>query len=415
MSVHLERAGVLLQQGRYDLLEREAAEALEENPENTLGLAYLALASMYRFDGYRALAAARKAVALDPDWAYGHYVHATVLLDQDRLGDARCAIAEALKLAPCEADYYAQQALIDLARDRPLAAAGSAADGLARDPGHVGCANARALALLRQDRPQEAAAAIEHALSLDANNALAFSLRGFVGLRGGRAREAAQQFRQALRIDPRDRIARHGLIEALRSRTVARRVLTTSSRQVDRLFQEHPLSVLLAATLFFAAARKVAESGDQLTWTLVALLYGAVFFSRAAGSLFRVIFLFDRAEKVLLSEEERRAAGCFLAFAALGIVFFGWGLVTQNLALKAAAFACLVLAGTTDHLEPQECCGLGWVPDAVAQTLRIAGMAGLLLGFYLPAAGVLIAGVALHHCLQERQAGLRKRVRPARA
>jgi tetratricopeptide (TPR) repeat protein len=402
MSHHLDRAGVLLQQGRYDLVEREAAEAVEEDPGNAVAHAYFALALLYRENGCGAMAAARRAVAAEPELAYGHYVLATILLDRDQLDDALAAITEAVRLAPFDADCLAQQSLIHLARDEVTAAEAAASDGLRRDPCHGGCANARALALVRGGREADAAEAIDRALSLDPNNALAYAIRGCVCAQAGRPAEAGGYFREALRIDPRNRVARQGLMDALRMRTWPRRMLLRGSRGLDGIFHAQPLRLLLLATLWFALARQTAEATPVL-WPIVVALYAALFFARTAGSVFRVGFLFDAAEKSLVSRDERTAAAWYGALTGGGILFAAVGAGQPSDILRAAAFACIVLAGTVDHLDPRSRRDARRAAQFAAQALRIGGMSALLIGYYVCGVVVFVTGVAAYHWVEGRR------------
>jgi hypothetical protein len=135
---------------------------------------------------------------------------------------------------------------------------------------------------------------------------------------------------------------------------------------------------------------------------MLVLLYGAVFFARTAGSLFRVSFFFDGAEKSLVSGDERTAAAWYGALLVGGVLFALASLRAPSETLRALAFACIVLAGTADHLEPKERRDGRWFMLLVSQALRIGGMSALLIGYYVAGLAVFVVGVAAFHWLEAR-------------
>ena len=88
MNVRLQRAHLLLQQGRYALAEREALGALAEDPDDAEGHAVLALILACQEKLKEASAEAEQAIALQPDEPFCHYVMGVVLLDRNHLEEA---------------------------------------------------------------------------------------------------------------------------------------------------------------------------------------------------------------------------------------------------------------------------------------------------------------------------------------
>jgi predicted Zn-dependent protease len=84
MSVHLDRARLLLAQSRPADAERETMLALAQQPDSPQALALLALSRIEQDKRKEALEAAREAVGLAPDQPFLHYVHAHVLRNADR-------------------------------------------------------------------------------------------------------------------------------------------------------------------------------------------------------------------------------------------------------------------------------------------------------------------------------------------
>jgi predicted Zn-dependent protease len=134
MSIHFQRAMVLMEQSRHDLAERELVAAVAESPNDAMvhGTLALCLAERDAFD--RATEHADLAVHLAPELPYAHYARAVVLGRRNRPDEAEAAIAEALRLEPYDADYYAVLAQARLAQRRWADALSAAEEGLQATP-----------------------------------------------------------------------------------------------------------------------------------------------------------------------------------------------------------------------------------------------------------------------------------------
>lgn len=202
MSTHEHRAKVLLDNGRYDLAEKELHQALAEAPDNAYlhrRLAYC-LCNLQRFE--EGLTEAVETLRLDPEDAGAHSVHSWALAALDYLPEAEQAIREALQLNPSFSGYYEQLAEAQR-RQRMFAQALDTVDmGLRLDPEDLYCLNQRALCLFYLSRRQEAYQTLTAALRIDPEHAQTHTTLGIVFASPEDRADRIRCYREALRLRP---------------------------------------------------------------------------------------------------------------------------------------------------------------------------------------------------------------------
>lgn len=215
----VERARVLLVQGRAGLAERELRQALAAEPSDPRAHAYLAQCLVEQERNDEAQEAAEAAVRQDPESAFAHCTLADVLWARQRPAEAIATALEAIRLDPAKADYRAKLAEIYFfGVDRPLDSLAATEAGLVLDPEHLWCGQLRSFALLELGRPAEAAAAAGALLRRAADDAMAHAIRGWALLDMKDRQGAEEHFRTALRLDSGFGWAKAGLRSALRAR-----------------------------------------------------------------------------------------------------------------------------------------------------------------------------------------------------
>ncbi len=218
-AARVERARVLLVQGRAGLAERELRQALAADPSDSRAHAYLAQCLVEQERTDEAQQEAEAAVRLDPESAHAHCTLADVLWVRQRLPEATEAAMTAIRLDPSKSDCRAKLAEIYFfGLDRPLDSLAAAEAGLALDPEHLWSGQIRAFALLELGRPAEAAEAAGAVLRRAADDSMAHAIRGWAPLDTKDRQGAEEHFRAALSLDPRSSWAKEGLRSALRAR-----------------------------------------------------------------------------------------------------------------------------------------------------------------------------------------------------
>jgi tetratricopeptide (TPR) repeat protein len=308
---HLDRAQLLIGQSRYDLAVRELHAALAADPASSLAHALLALCLCRQRDLEAAGAEAHIAVALAPDWAFGHSVMTEVLYSRDRLEEAEHAVWEALRLNPFEPTHYAQLCDIHLRLGRWQKALETAEAGLAVNAEHAGCANARAAALTQLGRQTDAGLALAANLQRDPEDPAAHAIHGWHDLHQGEPERAVEHFRQALRLRPSFDNARDGLVHALRARYPVYGLILKYFLWMGRRSAVVYGLLVLGVFVLFRVMTSLAPPGDEWplwAWLLIGGYSGATLVIWLAGPLFNLLLRLDRFGRQVLTRDETWAA-----------------------------------------------------------------------------------------------------------
>jgi tetratricopeptide (TPR) repeat protein len=218
MPDHFQRSQLLINQGRYDLAEKELRQLLSAEPDYASAHGLLAVCLSEKQQHAEALKEISQAIALSPSYSGFHYIHAGILRDQNSLDAAKKAILEALRLDPEDADYHARLATIQYDQHKYAEALKSAEQGLSVDAEHVWSMNMRLLALIELGRIAEAEVEVNGALAVAPDHPFPHTVKGWVMLHQNRNVEAMESFKEALRLKPGGEWARLGLLESLKAR-----------------------------------------------------------------------------------------------------------------------------------------------------------------------------------------------------
>jgi len=311
MGVHLERALVLYEQSRFDLAEHEVRRDLEAEPDNATAHALLGLCLAERGQNREAMWSAQEAVAREPLLSFAHYALASVLQDRERLDEAQQAILEAIRLDPKNTNYLAQLSSIRCDQGRWREALDAAEQGLRLDAEHVACINLRALALNKLGRAAEARAAIESALVRDPLNAVTHANHGWACLQKGDTSQALEHFREALRLDSEFAMARHGIVECLKTRYLVYRSLLRFMLWMAGLSKPWQWALIIGGavayvTLLVLAEKGVVPPGFVFPILFVYLAFGVL--TWIADPLFNLLLRADRFGRLALTVGQRQAS-----------------------------------------------------------------------------------------------------------
>ena len=382
MEPHLARAQLLLEQGRYELAEKELRQAIAEGAAPAIARALLAMCLIERERFDEATSEVREAIAAEPDLAFAHYTHAAVLLRRRRIDEALGPIEEALRLDPENAAYFAMLASIRMEQRRWPEALQAAESGLRIDAQDVACNNLRAAALVQLGRREEAGATIDSALARQPENATTHANRGWTLLHQADPKKAMDHFREALRLDPGNEWARAGILEAIKARNPIYGLMLRYFLFMGRLSGGAQWAIILGLLFGQRVLRSLARSNPALAPWIMPILYvyfGFVLMTWIAVPLFNLTLRLHPVGKHALSDEQKRASNwvgaCLLAalvFAgvwAAGNARFGeWGTVTFGLLL-------LPLSGVFN-------CSKGWprlLMAAITAALFLLGLGVMLV------------------------------------
>jgi tetratricopeptide (TPR) repeat protein len=381
MGIHLERALILFEQSRFDLAEGEVRKDLTDDPDNATAHALLGLCMAERQEYRQATWSAQEAITRDPSLPFAHYALASIMQDRERLDEAREAIAEAIRLDPRHTNYFALLSSIQFDRGQWNEALEAAEQGLRLDPEHVACANLRAMALNKLGRAAEARAAIETALAKDPLNAVTHANQGWAMLQRGDPKAALEYFREALRLDAEFAMARHGIVECLKSQYVIYRLLLRFILWMGALNKRAQWGVIVGGVVGYLVLLWVKQMYPSVAWYIwpVLLLYLAFgVLTWIADPLFNLLLRLDRNGRLALSAEQVRASNWvgLCLFTALLFTVAGASSGWIDLLIGGGLFGLLVLpiAGIFD-------CRAGWPRRVMSiYTAVLAALAGVAVG-----------------------------------
>ncbi|WP_192820272.1 lipopolysaccharide assembly protein LapB [Rufibacter sp. LB8] len=307
-AMYQSRALLLIQQGKFDLAEKELRSALTQDIHNALNHAYLALclANLKKFK--EAQQEAQLAIAEEPDLAFAHYILSVIHFDEDRLKESEAAIKEALELDPEEAAFYHILGNIHFRRRAWQKALDAANLGLALDPEDVDCLNLQARALNRLGEKNLANQSFTNAFQHAPENHETHANQGWVYLEQNEHKLALQHFQEALRLDPTSEFAREGLLEALKAKYWVYRAFLQFS------FKISSISGAARWALFIGVYVLVRVMPLLLPFYLM-----LVFFSWFSDLIFNTLLRFNRYGRMVLNQEEIKGSNLFLALFLGGI------------------------------------------------------------------------------------------------
>ncbi|MCG3123717.1 MAG: hypothetical protein GIKADHBN_02138 [Phycisphaerales bacterium] len=313
-NTHVTRGRMLMSQRRYDLAEKEFGQAIAADPRDPEAFAMMALCLGELQKWEPATDAARQAVALAPDWSYGHYVLSSLYEDRNMIDEARAAIEEALRLDPSDADCWAMRARIALAQRDHEGALKAAEAGLECDAEHEACINLRSLALTNLGRRQEAGEAIAATLARNPLNASSHANMGWTLLHDGKPRPAMEHFREALRLAPDMEWARSGVMEAMKARSPIYRVFLAYFLFMGRLSGRAQWLIIIGAFVGFKVLGAVKNSNAAAAPFLTPLIIAYMVFALGtivAVPLFNLVLFVDPFGRHVLRPAQRIGAAVF--------------------------------------------------------------------------------------------------------
>ncbi len=398
MSESLQRAMVLLGQGRYDLAETELRRQLSVEPDNSWAHAFLSLCLASRDLFEDAEREADEAIRLDPLQSLGHQAKAGALRGRKQLREAEASARMAISLDSGDPGAFALLASILFLRRDWTAAREAAEQGLQIEPEHAQCLNLRAMALVNLGEKDQAFKTIDAALERDPEDAWTHANMGWALLHQGDHAKAMEHFREALRLDPTDEWARAGIIESLKSRHLVYRLLLRYylwiGRQQTRIQWLFMLGLVFGQNLLANLAASFPAMAPY-TGTIRIAFLGVILLTWVASPLFNTLLRFNKFGRLALSPEQRVESNWIGGFLFVTILMLAAGFFGPD---PLGDFALGIAMVTGMFLFPLMAVfnvGRGRPRQIAALAAGALGLVGLAI-FVLPMApGLLPAGADL--------------------
>ena len=325
MDPYLERANLLLKQGRVNDAITQVKNALQHNPDNDEALAMYARCFFNKKDFDEGIKTTLNAIAIDPDNHYYFYLLAFGYYRKNKNGQAIEYLQKSIALNPFFCESYGLLSHVFSEEKEFEKALQKANEGLAFDPENIICLNARSVALNKLKRTNDAIATMQYALAQDPDNDFTHSTVAWNYLEKGKNKIAATHFREALRINPNNSNARRGLKEALKSAIPPYRWLLQYSFWINNKGKKArwaiPLGLYFGVRLFSTALQS-NNTTQALGGILIGLYLLFVLTTWLINPLANFFLLFHKDGRYAIDNTEKWTAITVVGSLLTGAVLF---------------------------------------------------------------------------------------------
>lgn len=357
IQAFLERANMLIEQGRHKEAQTWVKKVLEQEPENDYALSVLARSYINGKEYDKGIETVNKAIAICPEESHYFYLLGFAYYQKNDHIVAISQLNKAIELNPYQASYYGLLAFIHLEENRFELALEKANEGLEIDPENITCLNARSKAQNKLKMTDEAIATMQNALQKDPDNEFTHATVGWNLLEKGKHKEAKVHFREALRIDPEYHNAKVGLKESLKSVIPPYRWLLQFSfwmNNKSKTFRWVFVISLLVGVRVIASLSKENSETEKIGMVVAGAYFLFVGASWILNPLANVFLLFHKDGKHALERSEKWNAVAFLVciLSGISIIVLSSFLANENLSTNLVISGLIVtsLAIPTGHM-----------------------------------------------------------------
>jgi tetratricopeptide (TPR) repeat protein len=406
VNSHIQRARLLLQQGRLRDAEKEIGFALRENPDDAEALLLLAECKVDSKQYDEAIRLLHNCIALEPDYHRNYYLLAFCYYRMNSRAAAVEYIKKAIALYPYASAYYGLYAYLLLDMRCYKEALEKANEGLAIYAEDLTCLNARTQALFRLKNHEEAYETIKEALAINPEDDFTHTNVGWHYLEKGKHKTARQHFREALRINPNNTRAKQGYKESLKAKLLPYRWMLMFSLWLSSKSKQTRWITVIAiwASVRLLSGLSNAAGANMLAYVLIGVYLVFVIFSWVGASMANMVLLLSSEGKYVLTKAEKQVAAAIAALllVAACTALLGNYLPTvtdDNQYMAALVFLTLVLpVSRFEYLHLVRRKKLVLIYSIVLIAIGSISAVGLLAGFpsMIIAMTVYLIGLALY-------------------
>ena len=322
IDILLERARVLLEQGRDKDAILQLQQVLQQDPQNDFALSLMGRCHYNQKKYDEGISFINQAISIHAEEDYYFYLLAFGHYYKDQNPVAQRMLNKAIALNPYAADYFGLSALICIEEVELKTALKKANEGLEIDPENITCLNARATALNKLKQTDAAVETMRTALEQNPENEFTHTTVAWNFLEKGKHKEAARHFREALRIHPNLESAQSGLKQALKSRIPPYRWLLQYSFWISNKGKN--LQWILPLALFVLVRIVIAVLGEDSQLSMAVVVVMAVYLlfvvtSWVINPIANFTLLFNKDGKYALTNSERWSAITSVSALLLGL------------------------------------------------------------------------------------------------
>jgi tetratricopeptide (TPR) repeat protein len=303
----LQRAEILVNQGKYEDAERLLKDLLINDPNDVHVLTLLSEVKLQQGKVEEADRLINVAIGISPDFGFLFYVKARISIHLSQYDEAERNIKQAVEMEPFNANFFALWGSIKLTRKQYDLALELADKSLALDAENLLGLNVRSTALMKLNNKEESFRTIEGALREDPNNSYTHSNYGWNLLEKGEHKKALEHFKEALKNDPNNGYAKAGMAEALKASNFLYKGFLKYSFFMSNLTAKYQWGVIIGFYLLSKGLRTVAQQYEALSpylMPLIILLALFAFSTWVIGPLSNLFLRLNKYGKYLLDKKE---------------------------------------------------------------------------------------------------------------
>lgn len=391
MSEQIQRARLLVQQGRYEMAQEILVQILANNPDDAVAHTLLATCFLGQNELTEATREAQAVIHLRPDIAEGHHLLGIILLERNRYAEAEQALRESLRLDPYSSDTYGYLSRLHFEQRQWQKAVECAQQGLEIDPDDSLCENMLSLALERTGQTGVAIDRSRETLSKNPDDSYSHATLGWALLNDGQYKEAQDSFREALRLDPTNEFAQGGMVQALNSNNLLFRLMFKWYSFMGRLSGSIQWAIIIGLYFVNRILNSLAAQNPALkpfVLPITILYLGFALMTWIANPIFNTFLRFNSYGKYLLSKREKMASNFVIGMLLFGVItgIAAAVLIEPIFALLCVAYAMIMIIPISGTFN----CSEGW-PFIVMAVVTVAlGVLGLFI-LLLAALGLELA------------------------
>lgn len=323
------QAETLLRQGKPEEAIKRLQAHLAEFPDDGQAKYLLAWAFYLGHQLPEARTAAETLFGEDPERAELVALLAEIDLAEDKYEDAESKARFLIGTDPNRPEAYLLLARVKFLQRHYDSALEYTSKTLELDSENKEALNLRVRISDMIGQYDKARESIEELLQLDPENPTTLANLGFQYLNEGKVRHALDTFAQALSIQPTNMLARHGMMEGLRSRFWIYRLFYLYQKFISRLSAKNSWLLIIGTYLAARAIGGIAEASEgkwQIVLNLLVVIIAITFFlSWVINPLLNLVLSQNKYGKLLLDDREKKMAkltGISLLIALVSFLAF---------------------------------------------------------------------------------------------
>ena len=325
MDPFIERANLLLKQGRVNDAISQIKTLLQQNPDNDEALALYTRCFYDKKEFNEGIKTCLHAIAQSADNHYYYYLLAFGYYRKNNNKEAIDQLDRSIHLNPFFCEAYGLQSHIFCEEKDFEKALQKANEGLAFDPENISCLNGRSVALNKLKRTDDAIETMQLALAQDPDNEFTHVTVGWNYLEKGKNNIAATHFKETLRINPNNTNAKSGLKEALKSKIPPYRWLLQYSFWINNKGKKarwvFPLGLFFAVRLS-SSAFEYKESTQIVGVVIIGVYIFFVLITWLINPLANFFLLFHKEGKHAINQTERYTSISVVSSLLVGCILF---------------------------------------------------------------------------------------------